>query len=255
MTSRTRRAALAILASIALPATLGSQTSAALSLELNVPAFRLDVFAHDSLVETFKVAVGMPRYRTPRGDYVITSIEWNPWWIPPKSAWAKNEKITPPGAANPMGAVKLYFQPLYFLHGTPLVQSLGSAASHGCVRMRNTDALRLARLVYHAADASASDSSMDEWARDTMMTTRVDLAPVVPIRIRYDVVEVRRDSVLFHRDIYGVTGSPTYTATLSALQRAGMDTSLVDSIAVVRVVRRARRAPLRIALDSLVKQP
>jgi murein L,D-transpeptidase YcbB/YkuD len=125
MGPRQRCALVGILALAITPSLLRPQTPAALSLDLNVPAFRLDVFERDSLRLTIKVAVGMPRYRTPRGEYVITSIEWNPWWIPPKSEWARKEKVTPPGASNPMGAVKLYFQHMYFLHGTPFVESLG----------------------------------------------------------------------------------------------------------------------------------
>ena len=252
---RQRRALVVILALAVTPSLLRPQTPAALSLDLNVPAFRLDVFERDSLRRTIKVAVGMPRYRTPRGEYVITSIEWNPWWIPPKSEWAKKEKVTPPGAANPMGAVKLYFQPLYFLHGTPFVESLGSAASHGCVRMSNADAQFLARLVYHAADPTASDSAIDQWMRDTMVTTSVEIAPVVPLRIRYDVLEVRRDSLLVHRDVYGLAGTPSYAATLAVLQRAGIDTSRIDSASVGRVLRRARRVSQHVALDSLLRLP
>ena len=247
------RSAILVVMSLVLGApAAGSQTTRDLSLDLNVPAFRLDVFERDVLRETYTVAVGMPKHRTPRGEYVITSIEWNPWWIPPKSEWARKERVTPPGAANPMGFVKLDFAPLYFLHGTPWVSSLGSAASHGCVRMRNVDAWRLARMVYHAADPAASDSAIDDWVRDTMTTTHVDLAPLVALRIRYDVVEVRGDSLLTHLDVYHLVGGVSVSLTMQALARAGVDTSLVDSASVVRLVRRARRAPQRVPIGSLL---
>ena len=91
-----------------------------LRLDINLPAFRLDAYIGDSLVRTIPIAVGMPAYKSPRGEFAITSIEWNPWWIPPKSPWAAKEKVTPPGPGNPMGRVKLNFRELYFLHGTPL---------------------------------------------------------------------------------------------------------------------------------------
>ena len=86
---------------------------------VNVPAFRVDVYVGDSVVQSMPIAVGMRSFRTPRGEFSITSVECNPWWIPPDRAWARKEKPTPPGPSNPMGRVKINFQPLYFLHSTP----------------------------------------------------------------------------------------------------------------------------------------
>lgn len=54
----------------------------------NIPAYRLDVYVDDSLVRSMPVAPGMPGFRTPRGEFAISSVEWNPWWIPPDSPWA-----------------------------------------------------------------------------------------------------------------------------------------------------------------------
>jgi lipoprotein-anchoring transpeptidase ErfK/SrfK len=122
---------------------IGSQP---MRLVANIPAFRLEVFVGDSLARTISIAPGMPNFRTPRGPYAITSVEWNPWWSPPKSAWAAREKPTRPGGTNPMGRVKLNVRPLYLLHGTPAERSTGSAASHGCIRLKNADALALADL-------------------------------------------------------------------------------------------------------------
>jgi hypothetical protein len=121
--------------------------------------------------------------------------------------------------------------------------------------MSNADAQSLARLVYHAADAAASDSAIGQWMRNTMVTTSVEIAPVVPLRVRYDVVEIRRESLLLHRDVYGLAGAPSYAATLAVLQRAGIDTSRIDSASVALVVRRARRAPQYVALASLLRMP
>jgi murein L,D-transpeptidase YcbB/YkuD len=47
-----------------------------------------------------------------------------------------------------MGRVKIFFkQPDYYIHGTRAVDSLGEAESHGCVRMRNSEVIELAKLV------------------------------------------------------------------------------------------------------------
>ena len=49
---------------------------------------------------------------------------------------------------NPMQGVKIYFrEPWYFIHGTNKPGSIGSAASHGCLRMRTKDAKALARMI------------------------------------------------------------------------------------------------------------
>src|SRR5678815_748250 len=94
-------------------------------LVANIPAYRLEVYIGDSVIRTLGIAPGQPGFRTPRGSFAISSIEWNPWWIPPDSRWAAKEKPTPPGPSNPMGPVKLNFLPLYFLHGTPFEHSIG----------------------------------------------------------------------------------------------------------------------------------
>lgn len=82
-----------------------------LHLVVNIPAYRLDAYVSDSLVRSIGVAPGMPNYPTPRGEFQITSVEWNPWWIPPHSPWAAKEHPTPPGPDNPMRRVKLNFLP------------------------------------------------------------------------------------------------------------------------------------------------
>ena len=91
-----------------------------LAIEINVPAFRLDVRADTQVIRSFAIAVGMRRYPTPTGDFVISEVQWNPWWNPPDSPWAENDTVTPPGPGNPMGKVKLPLGSLLFVHGTPL---------------------------------------------------------------------------------------------------------------------------------------
>ena len=86
--------------------------------------------------------------RLPR-SFSIRKLIWNPHWKPPAEKWAKGKKPkSPHDADNPMQAVKIFFQePDYYIHGTPDTDSLGTAASHGCIRMDPDDARNLARLV------------------------------------------------------------------------------------------------------------
>ena len=151
-------------------------TSAELRLVLNVPAFRLDVVEYGAVTRSIPVAVGMRQYKTPIGSYRVDYAVWNPWWIPPDSWWARNEHREPPGWANPTGRVKLHVTGLVFLHGTPLEQTLGSAASHACVRMTNADAIALARLVHDYAGPSLPAGTLDSLESDTSRTADNDPA-------------------------------------------------------------------------------
>src|SRR5205823_7463270 len=83
------------------------------------------------------------------GNFHIRRIVWNPAWVPPAVSWARDKKPEAPGASkNPMKVVKIFFQePDYYIHGTDEVESLGEAASHGCLRMHPDDAYTLARFL------------------------------------------------------------------------------------------------------------
>jgi len=116
-------------------------------VEADISERKLYIKNGDSVVESFAVAVGKDSKPTPRGNYKIRKIIWNPTWVPPDEPWAKGKKPQPAGAkANPMKLVKIFFQePDYYIHGTGEVESLGEAESHGCLRMDPDDAYRVAR--------------------------------------------------------------------------------------------------------------
>ena len=100
-------------------------------------------------VRRYEVAVGSRKHPTPRGTFRTGRIVWNPGWVPPDSDWARDEKPRPPGdPKNPMRGVKIYFrEPAYYIHGTNAPGSIGQAASHGCIRMRESDAVKLGRWI------------------------------------------------------------------------------------------------------------
>ncbi len=82
--------------------------------------------------------------------FTIEKIIWNPSWRPPpNSDWAKGKQARGPGdPKNPMKVVKIFFkEPDYYIHGTDAVESLGSAASHGCLRMDPAEVAELAKLI------------------------------------------------------------------------------------------------------------
>src|SRR5262245_3053184 len=61
-----------------------------LSLKINLPATRLDLYSNGNYIRSYPVAIGMPKYPTPIRNYNISYIIWNPWWIPPDSEWAQD---------------------------------------------------------------------------------------------------------------------------------------------------------------------
>lgn len=227
-----------------------TRTAPVLRLDINLPAFRLDAYVDDSLVRSMPIAPGMPAYKSPRGDFMITSIEWNPWWIPPASPWAKKEKVTPPGPGNPMGRVKLNFSGLYFVHGSPFDASIGTAASHGCIRLHNADAIALARLVHHFGSPRLSEEALDRLASDTA-TRRIELEVPVPITLRYDRVEIRADSLFIYRDVYGLSTRPIARDVMELLAMRGIDTIDVDTARVRTLTRTIARRGNAAALSDL----
>jgi lipoprotein-anchoring transpeptidase ErfK/SrfK len=102
---------------------------------------RLRLYQNAKLVRTFGVATGEARYPTPVGAFEIVTMQRNPWWYPPPSDWAAEADPVPPGPGNPLGTRWMGISAPYVgIHGTPDAASIGYSASHGCVRMRISDA-------------------------------------------------------------------------------------------------------------------
>jgi lipoprotein-anchoring transpeptidase ErfK/SrfK len=102
---------------------------------------RLRLYQNAKLVRTFGVATGESRYPTPLGSYEIVTMQRNPWWYPPPSDWAADADPVPPGPGNPLGTRWMGISAPYVgIHGTPDAASIGYSASHGCVRMRISEA-------------------------------------------------------------------------------------------------------------------
>lgn len=107
---------------------------------------KLRLFKGLKLSKTYSIAVGMAGHDTPAGLYKITNKAVNPAWHVPNSAWAGSLAGTtvPGGAANnPLKARWLGIADGVGIHGTSDDNSIGSNASHGCLRMHVKDVIDL----------------------------------------------------------------------------------------------------------------
>jgi lipoprotein-anchoring transpeptidase ErfK/SrfK len=108
--------------------------------------FTLRLFKHLKLSKRYGIAVGMAGLDTPAGLYAIHEKQVNPAWHVPNSAWAGSlAGQTIPGGApdNPLKARWLGIANGVGIHGTAEDWSIGSRASHGCIRMHVSDVIDL----------------------------------------------------------------------------------------------------------------
>lgn len=95
---------------------------------------------------TYPIAVGQAGLETPAGRYTISNKAINPAWSVPNSPWAGSlaGSVIPGGAANnPLKARWLGVADGVGVHGTDARGSIGTNASHGCIRMLVEDVVKL----------------------------------------------------------------------------------------------------------------
>jgi lipoprotein-anchoring transpeptidase ErfK/SrfK len=108
--------------------------------------FKLRLFKNLKLRKTYGIAVGQAGYGTPAGRFRIASKQVNPAWHVPNSAWAGSlaGQVIPGGAPNnPLKARWLGVTGSVGIHGTGEPWSIGTRASHGCLRMKVPDVIDL----------------------------------------------------------------------------------------------------------------
>lgn len=99
------------------------------------------------------VTTGSERDPLPIGEWKVTGVQLNPMFrYNPDLFWDADPSHTkatiPPGPNNAVGLVWIDISKEHYgLHGTPEPATIGRTQSHGCVRLTNWDALKLASLV------------------------------------------------------------------------------------------------------------
>jgi hypothetical protein len=114
----------------------------ALSVRVLLPRRRIELWIGDWIVKDFEVGVGTTATPTPSGDYTVGDKQLNPEWHQPG-------RVVPYGHPdNELGdawiAIASPEKPTgYGIHGTNRPETVGTACSHGCVRLRNDEAKEL----------------------------------------------------------------------------------------------------------------
>lgn len=103
---------------------------------------RVYLYQNHQLESSYPIAIGRAGWETPTGQYQVIQMIRNPAWQHPFTG-----EIIPPGPENPLGDrwIGFWTDGTNFIgfHGTPNEETVGTAASHGCIRMLNQDVLKL----------------------------------------------------------------------------------------------------------------
>ena len=117
------------------------------ALIVSLAQCKIRLYEGAKLVKTYSCAPGRPAYPTPTGDFYVQSKQRYAAWYNPGTAWAKSmPKMIPGGPGNPMGTTKIGINYSgVFMHGVPPGEysSIGTHASHGCMRMMPSAVLDL----------------------------------------------------------------------------------------------------------------
>jgi lipoprotein-anchoring transpeptidase ErfK/SrfK len=113
---------------------------------VNRGAFQLSFYKNLKLQKTYGIAVGQVGLETPAGLYNVQNKAVDPAWHVPNSDWAGSlaGQIIPGG--TPQNPLKARWMGIYNgagIHGTDATGSIGTAASHGCIRMLIPDVIEL----------------------------------------------------------------------------------------------------------------
>lgn len=112
-------------------------------LVINLGRRQVSLYQEGGRRKNYPIAVGRPGWETPIGEFRVMDMRQNPTWINPFTGKA----ISPQDPRNPLGGYWIGFwtdgRNWIGFHGTPNTDSVGSAASHGCVRMYRQDIAEL----------------------------------------------------------------------------------------------------------------
>ncbi len=195
-------------------------------LVVNIPEYKLHVYAKDSLAFSMNVVVGKNEHKTVIFNGDMNYIVFSPYWNIPASIlnkeilpgikknpnylaehnmeWNGNSIRQKPGPNNSLGLVKFLFPNSHsiYLHDSPaksLFKENNRAFSHGCIRL--AEPKKLAQ--YLLKNNPDWNSSKITAAMNNKIEQYVKLKPAIPVFIAYFTVWVDRQGLLnFRKDVY-----------------------------------------------------
>ncbi len=168
------------------PVTIAPVDSAGLRFLVDISDRMLYVIKAQDTLRRDPVAVGMKDHPTPTGEWTLSRVDWNPDWTPPPGEdWTEDKEKQPPGSPkNPMGRARLVFQMPYTIHGTKDRESLGTAESHGSIRVANETVIALGKMIMEEGGATKPASFFDEVAANRKEMRQVEIPRPIPIRVQ-----------------------------------------------------------------------
>lgn len=135
------------LATLIMPSAIAQQTATVAparvrrQVVVSVPDRKLVVMENGAVLRVFSVAVGAEVSPSPSGEFEIVSRLTDPTYY-------HSGVVIPAGTDNPLGPRWVGLNKKgYGIHGTNMPGSIGKAASHGCIRMRNRDIVQFFAMV------------------------------------------------------------------------------------------------------------
>jgi lipoprotein-anchoring transpeptidase ErfK/SrfK len=123
----------AVLLIVAAAEAWAEEARAARRIVVSFPDRKLALVEGDRVVKVYDIAIGKPSTPSPAGEFQMINHVANPTWYGP-------DQTVAPGPTNPVGTRWMGLSAKgYGIHGTNVPGSIGKAASHGCIRMRNHD--------------------------------------------------------------------------------------------------------------------
>lgn len=122
---------------------------------VSIPDRKLAVIEKGEVLRVFAVAVGADVSPSPTGQFRVINRVTNP-------AYYHAGQMIPAGKGNPVGTRWVGLNRKgYGIHGTNAPSSVGYAASHGCIRLRNRDMEQLFEML-RSGDAVEIRAERDE---------------------------------------------------------------------------------------------
>jgi len=108
-------------------------------LEISLSQRKVTLYQGTQRIDEYPIGIGRAGWETPVGTFIVRQMQEDPIWIHPFT----DEQIPNHDSRNPLGTRWVGFWTdghiWVGLHGTSDPSSVGTAASHGCIRMHNAD--------------------------------------------------------------------------------------------------------------------